>query len=298
MHWLRTGWKWQGVSTFNDDIESTAAAILAAVLGATRLQGVPAFQKQTFLMLGAGQANIGGARLLVKALQAEGMAAAAAKARIWLFDSKVSRKDSRPRSAPGSINELRQDFLMCLLKDPPLFSTNLDNLLIIWSSAAYQEVCDPSLSVQGIVYEGRDEEQLSAEKQEFQRSAAEGQEVQGLSFAQAVHLLNPTAIIGAAAKSSTFTQEVIQNLQQVLPSCASENPAVQALAGRVENNTAVNSSVRHQSSPCAAVDFVLAYQLYWLDTLCSPIQAARRLDSKLKCPVLLVVGVRIAFTFP
>lgn len=79
----------QGVCTFNDDIESTAAAVLAAVLGATRLQGVPPLRRQSFLMLGAGQASIGSARLLSRALQAEGLSEAEAKQRIWLFDSKV-----------------------------------------------------------------------------------------------------------------------------------------------------------------------------------------------------------------
>ena len=79
----------QGVSTFNDDIESTAAAVLAAVLGAVQLKGVPPLSKQVFLMLGAGQANIGSARLLTRALQAEGLTEAEARSRIWLFDSKV-----------------------------------------------------------------------------------------------------------------------------------------------------------------------------------------------------------------
>lgn len=80
----------QGVSTFNDDIESTAAAVVAAVLGAARLQGVPSLNGQTFLMLGAGQANIGSARLLSRALQAAGLSESEAKNRIWLFDSKAS----------------------------------------------------------------------------------------------------------------------------------------------------------------------------------------------------------------
>ncbi len=48
----------QGVSTFNDDIESTAAAIVASFLGAEQLKGVPPLKEQTILMLGAGQANI------------------------------------------------------------------------------------------------------------------------------------------------------------------------------------------------------------------------------------------------
>ena len=50
----------QAVSTLNDDIESTAAAIVASFLGAEKLEGVPLLKEQTILMLGAGQANIGG----------------------------------------------------------------------------------------------------------------------------------------------------------------------------------------------------------------------------------------------
>ena len=60
------------------------------MLGALKIQGVPQMTQQHFLMLGAGQANIGGARLLVRALMAEGLSEKEAKQRIWLFDSKVS----------------------------------------------------------------------------------------------------------------------------------------------------------------------------------------------------------------
>lgn len=58
--------------TFNDDIESTAAAVVAAVLGGVRLQNVPPLVEQRFVFVGAGQANVGTARLLTRALVAEG----------------------------------------------------------------------------------------------------------------------------------------------------------------------------------------------------------------------------------
>jgi malate dehydrogenase (oxaloacetate-decarboxylating)(NADP+) len=57
---------------FNDDIESTAAAVVAAVYGAARLPDVPPLVEQRFVFVGAGQANIGSARLLCRALQDEG----------------------------------------------------------------------------------------------------------------------------------------------------------------------------------------------------------------------------------
>jgi hypothetical protein len=59
--------------TFNDDIECTACATLASVLAAARLPGVPALAAQRFLLFGAGQANLGTARLLVRALQRAGL---------------------------------------------------------------------------------------------------------------------------------------------------------------------------------------------------------------------------------
>lgn len=76
--------------TFNDDIQSTAAAVVGAVYGALRLQGVPPLKQQVFLFFGAGQANIGTARLLVSALADEGLTEAQAKQQIWLYDSKAS----------------------------------------------------------------------------------------------------------------------------------------------------------------------------------------------------------------
>lgn len=81
----------QGVCTFNDDIQSTAAAVVGAVYGALRLKGVPPLKDQVFLFFGAGQANIGAARLLVAALADEGLSEAEAKKQMWLYDSKVSQ---------------------------------------------------------------------------------------------------------------------------------------------------------------------------------------------------------------
>ncbi len=77
---------------FNDDIQSTAAVTLAAILGATRLPGVPALEKQRILFFGAGQANIGAAQLIQQALMDEGFDEADAQSRLWLFDSQVRRE--------------------------------------------------------------------------------------------------------------------------------------------------------------------------------------------------------------
>jgi malate dehydrogenase (oxaloacetate-decarboxylating)(NADP+) len=75
------------ICCFNDDIQGTAAVAVAGVFSALRVTGLPLSQ-QTFLCLGAGEAAAGISDLLVAALVAEGMDAAAARRRCWLFDSQ------------------------------------------------------------------------------------------------------------------------------------------------------------------------------------------------------------------
>ena len=72
--------------TFNDDIQGTAAVSLAALLGATRISGMP-LREQRVLFLGAGASAIGVADLIVKAMEREGLSHDDAVARIYLFDS-------------------------------------------------------------------------------------------------------------------------------------------------------------------------------------------------------------------
>ena len=81
----------QGVCTYNDDIESTAAAVVGALYGAAQVSGVPKLADQHFLFVGAGQASIGSARLVAKALAEEGLSKEEARKRIWLTDSRVGR---------------------------------------------------------------------------------------------------------------------------------------------------------------------------------------------------------------
>ncbi len=73
--------------TFNDDIQGTAAVVLAAALSATRAAGTP-IRDQTVVIHGAGTAGIGIADTLQQAMITDGLPAAEATSRFYTLDSK------------------------------------------------------------------------------------------------------------------------------------------------------------------------------------------------------------------
>jgi malate dehydrogenase (oxaloacetate-decarboxylating) len=73
--------------TFNDDIQGTAAVALAAILRAVARLG-DRFAQQRIVIFGAGSAGLGIAEEIVKALLAEGVPAAQARAACWICDSR------------------------------------------------------------------------------------------------------------------------------------------------------------------------------------------------------------------
>jgi malate dehydrogenase (oxaloacetate-decarboxylating)(NADP+) len=123
--------------TFNDDIQGTAAVVLAGLLSATRLTGRP-LKDQMILFYGAGAAASGIANLIVSAMQTEGLSEEQARGRCWFVDSKglvvKSRTDLAEHKKPyahdypflpdllGSIRALRPTALLGVAAQPNAFT--------------------------------------------------------------------------------------------------------------------------------------------------------------------------------
>lgn len=100
---------------FNDDIQGTAAVILAGVYASCRLTK-KAFSELKILFLGAGSASTGIADLMVSAFMAEGLSEADARQRLWFVDLgglvvKSRTAELQPHNLPYAHEHASLDFL-------------------------------------------------------------------------------------------------------------------------------------------------------------------------------------------
>lgn len=102
---------------FNDDIQGTAAVVLAGIQASVRITGV-ALRDQTVLFLGAGSAATGIADLLTVALQREGLSLEEARGRLWFADRAgllvAGRTDLQAHNAPYIHDSPQLGFLEAL----------------------------------------------------------------------------------------------------------------------------------------------------------------------------------------
>ncbi len=81
--------------TFNDDIQGTAAVVLAGIYGALKLTGKP-MRDQRLVFAGAGASTHGIAALFVSALVEDGLTPEEARGRVWMVDTKGLVLTDRP----------------------------------------------------------------------------------------------------------------------------------------------------------------------------------------------------------
>jgi len=105
------------VLCFNDDIQGTAAVVLAGVYAATRVVG-RAFRDLRIMFLGAGSAATGIADLMVSALVEEGLDPSEARGRLWFVDVgglvTKDRTDLMPHNLPYAHEHPPSDFVSAL----------------------------------------------------------------------------------------------------------------------------------------------------------------------------------------
>jgi malate dehydrogenase (oxaloacetate-decarboxylating)(NADP+) len=75
------------ISSFNDDIQGTAAVGVAGVIAATRMKG-ERLRDQTYAFFGSGSAGLGISELLWRLMMDEGCTEQEARSKCWLIDSR------------------------------------------------------------------------------------------------------------------------------------------------------------------------------------------------------------------
>eukprot|EP00795_Rhopilema_esculentum_P017833 gene17833-9538_t len=94
------------ICTFNDDIQGTAAVCVAGILASLQVTNSK-LSEHTFMFLGAGEAAIGIANLLILAMEKEGTSKSDAAKKVWMLDSRGLVVKDRPT---GGITEQKVPF--------------------------------------------------------------------------------------------------------------------------------------------------------------------------------------------
>ena len=96
---------------FNDDIQGTAAVVLAGVYASTRISQV-AFKDLKFIFMGAGSAASGIGSMIAQALIAEGLSDEEAHGRLWFYNRK-GLVNKNQKTLPDHIQKFAHDLPDC-----------------------------------------------------------------------------------------------------------------------------------------------------------------------------------------